>query len=279
MLLSMSRTQTRFVLLPPARNPISTVFRNVGSDSLRYESMLAEMQRFRGRIYAEDGAIQLHELTPDGRHKMAVDDQSWHVLSVDPSGQICACIRYLEESRAGGFDDLFVRHAAITRSAHANRFRHAVESELTRARQSGIAFGECGGWAVAERYRGTIEPLRTALAVFGLMELLGGSLGVATATFRHGSATILQRIGLAPVSQDGADLPPYYDPQYECEMQLLRFDSRFPNPKYSEAVRELSATLAVAPVIRRNNPGTALRGGALRMPVPHVGYPTLATAS
>jgi hypothetical protein len=122
-----------------------------------------------------------------------------------------------------------------------------------------IAFGEVGGWAVAERHRGTLEPLRIILATYGLLELLGGCSGVATATFRHGSASILRRIGLSSLMTDGAALPPYYDPNYDCEMEVLRFDSRSPNPKYRPAVRELASVLTSASVIRRDNIRTTVQ--------------------
>lgn len=83
----------------------------------------------------------------------------------------------------------------------------------------------------------------------GLLECLGSCTGVATATFRHGSAPILRRIGLRPLSADGVELPPYFDPRYGCQMQVLRFDSRFPNPKYREMVAEFRSSLTTAPVI------------------------------
>jgi|SoiMethySBSTD1v2_1073268.scaffolds.fasta_scaffold103839_3 hypothetical protein len=244
---------TRFAILPPPRRAISDPFQNIQTDSRRHDELLAEMQRFRGRIYADDGAIRQSDLTKDGRHRVPVDEYSWHVLSLDHDGHICACVRYLEETRAGGFDDLWVRHAAVTRSEDRLRFRAAVETEMWKARQMRIGFGEVGGWAVAERHRGTMEPLRIILATYGLLELLGSCTGVATATARHGSASILRRIGLTSLMSDGAAMEPYYDPQYECEMELLRFDSRRPHPKYVPAVRELKSVLASAPVIRREN--------------------------
>jgi|SoiMethySBSTD1v2_1073268.scaffolds.fasta_scaffold196353_2 hypothetical protein len=248
-----SSSSTQFVILPPPRQTVLNQFQNVRTDTRRHDQMFAEMQRFRGRIYASDGAMRYSDLTPDGRHKVEVDDYSWHVLSLDRTGRIYACVRYLEETRATGFDDLWVRRAAMTRSTEGPRFRAAVEQEMWRAREMRVAFGEVGGWAVAERLRGTLEPLRIILATYGLLELLGGCTGVATATCRHGSASMLRRIGLSSLMTDGAALPAYYDPHYQCEMEVLRFDSRFPNPKYRPAVQELASVLTSAPVIRREN--------------------------
>jgi hypothetical protein len=45
------------------------------------------------------------------------------------------------------------------------------------------------------------------------------------------------------------ELPPYFDPHYGCQMEVLRFDSRFPNPKYRSWVTEFSSSLTDAPVI------------------------------
>jgi hypothetical protein len=228
-------------------------FRQVQTDDRQYEERLAEVQRFRGQVYLSDGAVQPGDLIA-GRHKLAIDEQSWHVLSLDAGGRICACLRYLEESNATGFQDLWVRHAELARSpAFAGRFRRAVEGEMVRAKQQHMGFGEVGGWAVAESHRRTLEPLRIILATYALLQLQGGCRGVATATFRHSSASILRRIGLNPLSSEGVDLPPYYDPKYGCEMELLFFDSRFPNAKYRDSVNELISELANSPVICRES--------------------------
>jgi hypothetical protein len=207
------------------------------------------MQRFRGRVYANDGAVRRDELTADGRHKVAADDCSWHVISLDEKGQVCACLRYLEESGAVDFDDLWVRHAAMARSPMRSQFRRAVERQMAEARRMNLGFGEVGGWAVAEDHRCTLEALRILLATCGLLELLGGCTGVATATFRHRSATILRRIGMTSLCADGVELPPYFDLRYGCQMEVLRFDSRFPNPKYRDWVAEFSSSLTTTPVI------------------------------
>jgi hypothetical protein len=129
------------------------------------------MQCFRGSVYLRDGAIQPSDLTA-GRHKVSIDEHSWHVLSMDSGNRICACLRYWEEPDALDRDDLWVRHPAMSRCPKfGNLFRRAVETERERARQMQIGFGEVGGWAVAESHRGTLEPLRIILATYGLLQL------------------------------------------------------------------------------------------------------------
>ena len=53
-----------------------------------------------------------------------------------------------------------------------------------------------------------------------------------------------------PIAAEGVELPPYYDPQYSCEMEMLRFDSSFPNPRYDGWIEEIRAHLHAAPVVR-----------------------------
>jgi hypothetical protein len=249
------RTQTRFVVLPPARLPAPETFSNTEADQQQYDTLVSEMQRFRGMVYLRDGAVQKSDLTSDGRHRLMVDDRSWHVLSLDREHRVCACLRYLDESSARGFDDLWIRHSALSGFPKLGRkFRGAVESGLKTAHRLGMGFGEVGGWAVAEAHRLTMEPLRIILATYGLLRLLGGALGVATATFRHGSAPILRRIGLSSLVSGGEALPPYFDPQYGCAMEVLQFDSRSPAPKYENWVVDLAQDLAAAPVICRQSP-------------------------
>ncbi len=241
--------QTRFVVLPPSP-AVPGTFRNIHSDARRRNELMARMQRLRGKVYASDQAIRESDLTSDGRHKSTIDEHCWHVLSIDDKDNVVACLRYLDESHAGGFDDLLVRHAAVSRCPmYGKKFRSAVEQSMAQTRRSAMRFGEVGGWAVAEEYRGTAEPLRIILATYGLLELLGSCAGVATATFRHGSERMLRKIGLTTVSVGGEELPPYHDPQYGCQMQALYFDSRNPNPRFREWVAELTCALTAAPVV------------------------------
>lgn len=254
-----SRSQTRFAVLPPSRRATPAVFRNIDASNRRRRQLIANMQQLRGSVYEADGAVRRNELTADGRHKSSVDDRSWHVLSLNANGEVVACLRFLEQSQAPGFDSLRVRHAAVARCPFQGaKFRRAVEMEIERARRTAIAFGEVGGWAVREDHRWTPEPLRIILATYALLELLGSCVGVATATFRHGSTTILQRIGLATLKADGQEIAPYHDAQYGCMMQVLRFDSRFPNPRYREWIEALMTDLVMAPVVCRENLGGVL---------------------
>jgi hypothetical protein len=149
----------------PARAAAPEWCRNVDADPRDHRHLSEEMESFQGLVYARDGAIQRSELAANGRHKVAIDERSWHVLALDSGDRICACLRYLDESRATAFDQLWVRHAALARvPSAANRFRGAVEAGMQSARRLGMGFGEVGGWAVAESHRHSVEFLRIILA-------------------------------------------------------------------------------------------------------------------
>jgi len=249
-----SVTQTHLVLLPPAREAVPKAFYRVTSDPVQHDKLFAQMQRLRGSIYLRDGAIEAKDLTLEGRHQLSVDRKCWHLLTLDEEDQVCGCLRYLEERNATGFNELWIRHSALSWNPQwGAMFQGAVEKEIALARQRQVAFGEVGGWAIAECRRCTLDSLRMVLATCGLFRMLGGCIGVATATVRHGSAAILRRIGLEPLCANGTELPPYYDPRYGCEMEALRFDSDYPNPKYAEAICALSEELAGVPVISRES--------------------------
>jgi hypothetical protein len=216
----------------------------------RYNRLLAGMQRLRGQAYLEDGAISREDLTADGRHELAADRNCWHALFVDNNENVTACVRYMDERDRPGFRSLWVSHAALAHCPrHGWKLRQAVEYGRQKALQLCLGFGSVGGWAVSKEHRRTVEPTAIILATYALLELLGGCVGVATATRRHHAASILRKIGLSPLSWRGAELSSYFDPKYGCEMEILQFDSRHPNPKYNRAIGEFCRAIAAAPVI------------------------------
>lgn len=241
----------KLLLLAPPEARIPRRFVDVRIDPRRHERLLREMQRFRGRLYSQDDAISPSDLSSDGRHELPVDGRAWHLLALDEAGDICTCVRYVVHSNTIAFQHLGIQDAAL---AHSNQWgtqlKAAVDSQVELARSRGLAFVELGGWALAPALRHTAEALRIALATYSLARSLGGCIGITTATERHHSASILQRIGGMPLALHGVDLPLYYDPQYRCRMQVLRFDSGKLNPRFEPWVTDLSSYIETLPVIR-----------------------------
>ena len=241
------------VLLTPADGAMPHRFDSIAQASDRYDRLLANMQRLRGAVYIEDGAIQADDLSEDGRHVSPADERAWHVLSVDSLGRVCGCARYLTHRTSVTFSELGIRNSAL--AAHprwGDRLRRAVESEMALARRRGVSYVEVGGWALDKSARRSFEALRIALATYALSRRLGGCIGISTATIRHCSATILQKIGGRMLDHAGITLPSYFEPTYGCEMMMLRFDSNETNERYSSLLDSLYSQFATVPVIMRS---------------------------
>jgi hypothetical protein len=187
----------------------------------------------------------------DGRHCTPEDTQSWHLLMIDAQRRVTACAWYLLHERPPAAQDLQrVRDTPLARAeGSCTTLWSAVEEELERARRAGMKYAELGGWAVTEAARGTTDTFILALSTFGLGRALGGALGLTTATVRHCSSTILRRLGGLSLRACDEEIPPYYDPRYKCEMELLRFDSRKPSAKYLSLIEMLQEQLPRVSVI------------------------------
>jgi len=248
---TISSLDQRLMLLAPNAS-VPAFFRNVSFDPSRHRTLLRDMQKLRGGIYYEDGALGREELTPDGLHETAEDEKSWHLLMVDSQRRVTGCAWYLEHDNGVRVEDLRVRRSPLARTpASRKHLWKSVEAELERARSERLRYAEVGGWAVSKNSRCTSEGLVLALAGYSLGRICGGCLGITTATVRHCSSTILRRLGGASLEAEGAPVPTYFDPRYGCEMELLRFDSRHPEPKFGNLVERLRERMGTVQVIAR----------------------------
>ena len=100
-----------------------------------------------------------------------------------------------------------------------------------------------------------------ALAGYSLGRICGGCLGITTATVRHCSSSILRRLGGAPLAAGGR-VPRYFDPRYDCEMEILRFDSRYPGQEVPGLIRMLQEKMrdihVIAPAMSTSRTGRNL---------------------
>ncbi|HTB17878.1 MAG TPA: hypothetical protein VK708_07160 [Bryobacteraceae bacterium] len=204
----------------------------------------------RGRIALHEGAVHASQLDADGRHVQAADRHSWHLLTLDANGHVAACMRYRPHGSEAGFHDLAISRSALAQSKTWGReLRRAVEADLRRARQRGCSYVELGGWVISEALRCTTEALRMIATTYAFAQLCGGALGIGTASTRRCSSAILKRIGGQQLEARGTELPSFYDAQYRCHMEVLRFDSSRPNPRYGRWMEACRSHLKEIPVI------------------------------
>jgi len=243
----------RFVLLAPTSARIPALFSRTEADWTSYWKLLHEMQRLRGRVYVQDGAIEQSCLI-DGRHQCATDISSWHLLVLNSLGHICGCLRLHEHPKPAVLSDLSIARCALARDPEwGDTVAGALKEELSFSRDGNLRFAELGGWALDEEIRGTTEALRFALATYAFWQMLGDAICLTTATHRHCSASILRRIGGRSLAHHGAELPPYYDPQYNCKMEILKFYSWAPNPRYAVWIKQMREELSRVTVITRQH--------------------------
>jgi hypothetical protein len=238
------------MLLAPAGSELPGTLTETRFDRTSHEDLLSKMQRFRGATYFKDGAIPADALDSEGRHCLESDHNSWHVLAVTSSGEVCGCSRYSTYRPSVEFKNMAVGKSALAQSDQwGSKLRAAIERERLAAEKADGDFVEVGGWAIAEDLRRTTEALRIALATYALGHHLGACVGVTTATVRHQSANVLRKIGGQPLMADSTELPRYFDPQYECEMEILRFELAAPNPKFVPWIEQMSREMATMPVV------------------------------
>ena len=233
----------QFVLLAPVDAEVPSDLGHATVDRSQHANLLAELQRFRGRIYADDGSIDRSLLTADGRHVQAIDHNSWHIVILGANGEVAGCARYSPHRETVSFDELGPAHSPLVHS-DSFRLRCAIFEEIATAVRKNVAFAEAGGWALAPEIRCSTAAVDIVLLTFALAERLGGCIGITTAARLRGSASILQRIGGQRIAFQGEELPAYYDPQYHCEIELLRFDSANSNPRFGNRLRSLNAQLS-----------------------------------
>jgi hypothetical protein len=246
---TLGRRQCSLALLAPVDEALGQFRGNLTVSREVHSHLVAETQRFRGRMYLADGAIEPQDLDAKGRHIQPADSRSWHLVMLGPMGRVIGCTRFRRHKGPVSWGQLAVRQAPLANSEEWGfKFRESVNSELAAASRAGFSYVEVGGWALAKEVRGTFWALKTVLAIYAWSQLLGGALAITTATERNESAGILRRLGGKPLACDGTELPAYYDQRYRCKMEVLRFDSREPNAKYRVMLDELREQVATAPV-------------------------------
>ncbi len=241
----------QLVMLAPEEGPIPGPFRMIEQDSAMHSDLLDQVQKLRGRIMVEEQALPASGLDSRGRHRSDLDAKAWHLIVLSGSGEVNGCVRYLVHPSNVAFNRLSVRRSATASGCRkwAQRVRAAVESELATARRETFSLMEIGGWVLERQLRGTVEGIRMALGAFAWGQIAGGCLGLTTATVKHGSSSILRRIGGCSLTAFGEPLPRYFDPDYNCDIEMLRFDSRRPNPVYASLIDEVRASLLTTPIV------------------------------
>src|SRR5438093_1166108 len=212
-----------------------------GSDELfNGQQLVSYIQRFRGNIYVEDGAIPQSALDLQGRHRSEFDFYCYHICLRTVTGELAGALRvrlYGNDITPSGLN----LYALVVRSAPEIRptLVKAIAETLQEARNQGLKVGEVGGWAVDRTLSGSANGILLPLAGWGLVRQLGNAIIIAAATSKHSSAEILVRLGGYYLRLDGRVVPEFYDPDYRCGMRLLVLNSRSIAAKYQRFIPKI----------------------------------------
>jgi len=238
----------QFAILAPhgASAPLPAI--SIRSHMAQYVRLLGEMQRLRGRVALREGAITASMMDSSGRYVMDGDLKSWHLLRLHNDGQVVGCARLLVHPCDVKFHRLRIAASSLAQSTTwKSHVQAAVEGELKRARRNGQTLIEPGGWVVDECVRGTCEAVYLAIAAFAWAQILGDCIGFLTATEKHGSSTILRRLGGRSLESEGQTIPRYFEPKWGCNAELLRFDTNSLDSRFAGALEAARSRLRSSP--------------------------------
>ncbi len=233
----------QFKILAPSRKEVPKALTYAAHASEGHQGLMHGLQMLRGNVYREYAGIAA-TLLPDGRHWHALDDQSWHILLEDSEGEIVGCARY--RPILVGFEQLICSKAAVALSPVTGPvFRSAFAQQFADAKRRGIHYGEASAWALSEKARCSTAAVNIALMSFALAEWLGGGAGLTTASTRHHASLILRRLGGTPL----AGFAPYYEPMFDCSIELLHFDISQLEGRYQSKLDEMREQVRKTPIL------------------------------
>src|SRR5690349_19459630 len=102
---SVATAEQRLVVVAPSAIEAPSTFRNSTPDSTLREALLRQIQRLRGTVYLEDGAIRRRHLTADGRHCTPDDGRSWHMAFLNAENRVSSAIWMLPHAEDVSVDD------------------------------------------------------------------------------------------------------------------------------------------------------------------------------
>ena len=250
----------RIVVVEPDANPFRINGRRFEKLLQRHE--IDRVQRFRGGVYVDDGAIPVTTLDETGRHASEFDHRCHHILIVDASDQIRASVRvgfYLKPVEPEELE--LWRLVETLEPAHGARVRRLLAIHLERAFRERGSLIEVGGFALESGIRRSGKALVLAAACWSITRVLAPSLGVAIVTERHGFNRLLTRLGGFPIdgalglrdaSRNGNPGAKFFSSLHNCTVELLGFDTWQADSQIESLVNTISGILASTTTVPSN---------------------------
>ncbi|CCH55849.1 hypothetical protein BN8_05140 [Fibrisoma limi BUZ 3] len=208
------------------------------------EPAIADIQRFRGRIYAQDSAIPLSALDSLGRHRSEVDYRSWHIVARDAQGQISGVLRLPIYPIDTPIESLLLNQT-LERMQPEQRhlYRYVLQRFIDRSVTAGYpCVAEPGGWAVDRTRCGRQTGINLVTTGWAIGEYYGHYVAASTVTVKHHAADLLKLMGgfneLA-----GTPNARFHDPYFRCDIELVFFYSDKVSGRFGEMVEKIKEDL------------------------------------
>lgn len=193
-----------------------------------------------------------------GRHISAEDEKNYHLALWNGELQGCLRVQFGQQS-ARPFTEYRVYDLVRRMPADLAKMYHtAIETFVALYRNQGCETGETGGWAISKSFQRNPATLALPLAGWSFSRIFTRQIRIAAATERNGSSNMLKRMGGWPLKLKDQELPPFFDYGYQCQMELLCFDSDILNPRFESVVRESQMLLEDQCAVL---PGTSAKRG------------------
>lgn len=204
-----------------------------------YEQTIADIQRFRGRIYVQDEAIPASALDGSGRHYNKLDYSSYHIVARTHEGAITGVMRVplYVSGAAVWFMQLYHVLERMEPGPKA-LYSSAIQQFIDQSATTYPFIVEPGGWAVDRQISEKLTGTTLVAATWAFCQLIGGAVAVATATVKHNSAALLKMMG-GINCLEGTSNARFYDPFHRCELEIVYFRSDRVNPRFAAMVEEI----------------------------------------
>jgi hypothetical protein len=162
----------------------------------------------------------------------------------DGHGRIRAVIRMMMHFRSDGPLDLQALHVhqLLMRMTlpRRNEYESALKEYIEHSEATTPCFFEAGGWAIDSNARSRSVAIVVLAANWSLCRAIGGAKGIGALTTRHNAAAIAKRFGGFEIrSGKKATLGQFFDPYYQCDMEILGVSSDRLNSIYEATVLDI----------------------------------------
>ncbi|QHT65244.1 hypothetical protein GXP67_00420 [Rhodocytophaga rosea] len=213
-----------------------------------YEVIIAELQRFRGRIYRQDNLIPASALDVTGRFYSPVDYRSWHIIARNQEGEMRGVLRLALHKRNIAVEELHL-YPVLERMKPSHKKLHsdALQAFINQAAANHAFIGEPGGWAVDTTRCVSNTGLFLVASAWALQQIVGWP-AIANANVNHKAADLLKLMGGINNLPD-SKLSRFYDPYYRSHVEIILFSPQLVSPRFRKLIHTLKSRLLTKEVI------------------------------